>query len=620
LAGRKNAYMGIPGCYAGKLLFVNLSDGSIKEETPTERIYREFVGGNGLGVRILYERMNARANALGPENILGFVAGSLTGTPAPGSGRHMLVTKSPLTGTWAESNSGGTFGPELKTAGYDGVFFFGISPKPVYLLIRNGSAELRDASEIWGKDAYETQDYLLQSLEDPDIKIACIGPSGEARSLLSGIVSERGRIAARNGVGAVMGSKRLKALAVKGGVQTIAAADPEKFNRAIKQFLALLKTNEYAKGLAAAGTGSNISFLVAIGDAPLKNWTLSGLESLPTVTNLDGGNMDKYKIGSYGCYACPISCGAIIRQNVGPYAIKDEMHRPEYQSLAALGGMLMNDNLEAVIKANDICNRYGIDTVGVGGTIAMAMECYEKGLISKEDTDGIELTWGNADAIVALVEKVAKREGFGAILADGTQKAAERIGKGAEEYAISIRGKSLAYHDPRISPTLGTANIADANPAHHMDSQITGMLNAGAPIGTDPALQASKLNPFSGYVIGSEYHQLLNAAGLCSLYTVATTPPPIAELIAGAGGWDFSWEEALMAGRRILTLRQAFNAREGLTPDQFELPKRIASSAKVDYSALRDGYFSEMGWDVKSGKPSKEALAQLGLTELTADL
>lgn len=612
--------MGIPGCYAGKLLFVNLSDGSIKEETPTERIYREFVGGNGLGVRILYERMNARANALGPENILGFVAGSLTGTPAPGSGRHMLVTKSPLTGTWAESNSGGTFGPELKTAGYDGVFFFGISPKPVYLLIRNGSAELRDASEIWGKDAYETQDYLLQSLEDPDIKIACIGPSGEARSLLSGIVSERGRIAARNGVGAVMGSKRLKALAVKGGVQTIAAADPEKFNRAIKQFLALLKTNEYAKGLAAAGTGSNISFLVAIGDAPLKNWTLSGLESLPTVTNLDGGNMDKYKIGSYGCYACPISCGAIIRQNVGPYAIKDEMHRPEYQSLAALGGMLMNDNLEAVIKANDICNRYGIDTVGVGGTIAMAMECYEKGLISKEDTDGIELTWGNADAIVALVEKVAKREGFGAILADGTQKAAERIGKGAEEYAISIRGKSLAYHDPRISPTLGTANIADANPAHHMDSQITGMLNAGAPIGTDPALQASKLNPFSGYVIGSEYHQLLNAAGLCSLYTVATTPPPIAELIAGAGGWDFSWEEALMAGRRILTLRQAFNAREGLTPDQFELPKRIASSAKVDYSALRDGYFSEMGWDVKSGKPSKEALAQLGLTELTADL
>ncbi|MBN1569536.1 MAG: aldehyde ferredoxin oxidoreductase family protein [Acidobacteria bacterium] len=612
--------MAIPGCYAGKILFVDLTEGILKEETPTERIYREFIGGNGLGVRILYERMNARVNALGPENILGFVVGTLTGTSAPGSGRHMLVTKSPLTGTWAESNSGGAFGPELKTAGYDGVFFLGISPKPVYLLIREGSAELRDASHIWGKDAYETHDFLRQSLNDPDIKIACIGPSGEAQSLLSGVVSERGRIAARNGVGAVMGSKRLKAFAVKGGVKDIQAADPEKYSQAIRQFHALLKTNEYAKALAAAGTGSNISFLVSIGDAPLKNWTLSGIEALPTITNLDGSNMDKYKVGSYGCYACPITCGAIIRQNAGPYAIKDEMHRPEYQSLAALGAMLMNDNLEAVIKANDICNRYGIDTVGVGGTIAMAMECYEKGLIGKGDTDGIELTWGNADAIVALVEKVAKREGFGALLADGTQLAAERIGKGAEEYAIAIRGKSLAYHDPRISPVLGTANIADANPAHHMDSQITGMLNEGAPIGTDPALKASKANPFSSYVIGSEYHQLLNAAGLCSLYTVATTPPPIAELIAGAGGWDFSWDEALKAGRRILTLRQAFNAREGLTPDQFELPKRIASSAKVDYSALRDGYFLEMGWDPKTGKPSKKALAETGLIQLAGDL
>ncbi len=617
---RESAPMGISSCYAGKMLFVNLSDGSIKEETPAEKIYRDFIGGNGLGIRILYERMRARVEGLGPENMLGFVVGSLTGTSAPGSGRHMVVTKSPLTGTWAESNSGGTFGPELKTAGFDAVFFHGISPKPVYLLIADGKAELKDASEIWGKDAYETQDMLLQSLGDPGIKIACIGPAGEAQSLLAGIVSERGRIAARNGVGAVMGSKRLKAVAVKGGARKIAPADPEKFNQAVEQFMALLKNNEYAKALAAAGTGSNISFLVAIGDAPLKNWTLSGIDALPTVTNLDGANMDKYKIGNYGCYACPIMCGAIIKQNSGPFAIKDQMHRPEYQTLAALGGMLMNDNLEAVIKANDICNRYGIDTVGVGGTVAMAMECYEHGLITKEDTDGIELNWGSAEAIVALVEKVAKREGFGAVLADGSQMAAERIGKGAEKYAISIRGKSLAFHDPRMSPALGTANIADANPAHHMDSQITGMLNEGAPIGSDPALQASKSNPFSSYVIGSAYHQLLNAAGLCSLYTVATTPPPIAELIAGAGGWDFSWSEAMRAGRRILTLRQAFNAREGLTPDQFELPKRIASSVKIDYSALRDGYFSEMGWDLKSGKPTKQALADLGLGELAADL
>ncbi len=612
--------MAIPSCYAGKILVVDLTAGTLNEETLGEGVYRGFVGGNGLGIRVLYEKVRAGVDGLGPENILGFVCGCLTGTLAPGSGRHMLVTKSPLTGTWAESNSGGTFGPELKNAGYDAVFFSGISPHPVYLVIREGKAELRDASLLWGKDAYDTQDMLLQSFKDPRMKIACIGPSGEALSLLAGVVSERGRIAARNGVGAVMGSKRLKAVAVAGGTQKIAPSNPGKFDEAMQRFLTIIQNNEYAKGLAAAGTGSNISFLVSIGDAPLKNWRLSGLEALPNVTNLDGGNMDKYKVRSYGCYACPISCGAIIRQTDGRFAIKDQMHRPEYQTLAALGGMLMNDNLEAVIKANDICNRYGIDTMGVGSGIAMAMECYENALLSREDMDGIDLTWGNADAIVAMVEKIAKREGFGALLADGALKAAERIGKGAEKYAVAIRGKSLAFHDPRLSPVLGTANIADANPAHHMDSQITGMLHEGAPIGSDPALQAPKTNPFAGYVIGSGYHQLLNAAGLCSLYTVATTPPPIAELIAGACDWDFGWDEALAAGRRILTLRQAFNAREGLTPDQFELPKRIASTAKVDFAALRNGYFAEMGWDLKSGKPSKEALAALGLADLTRDL
>ena len=612
--------MTVPKCYAGKVLFVDLSRGIVHEAHPQESIYREFVGGNGLGIRFLYENMKAGTDALGPDNILGFVVGGLTGTSAPGSGRHMVVTKSPLTGAWAESNSGGALGPELKNAGYDAVFFSGISPKPVYLLVHNDSAILKDATELWGKDTCETEDHLKHLLRDSQIRIAGIGPAGEVQSLLSGIVSERGRIAARNGVGAVMGSKRLKAIVVKGDAQSIVPANPGEFEQALYKFLNIINNNEFAKALSASGTGNNISTLTAIGDAPLKNWQLQGIYALPTVTNLDSGNMDKYKVGNYGCFACPITCGAIIRQQNGPYAIKDEMHRPEYQSITALGGLLMNDNLEAVIKANDICNRYGIDTVGVGGGIAMAMECYENGLISKADTDGIELEWGNAAAIVALTEKIAKREGFGAILADGAQKAAERIGQGAERFAMAIRGKSLANHDPRMSPALGTTNIADANPAHHMDSQITGMLIDGASVGSDPALKTSRENPFAGYVIGNAYHQLLNAAGMCSLNTVATTPPPVAELIAGASGWDFDWEEAIKVGRRILTLRQAFNAREGLTPDKFELPKRITATSKTDYVALRTGYFNEMKWDVQSGKPSREVLHELELTELAQDL
>ncbi|MBN2243076.1 MAG: aldehyde ferredoxin oxidoreductase family protein [Acidobacteria bacterium] len=612
--------MGAPACYAGKVLFVDLAKGILREEELQEKTCRDFIGGNGLGVRVLYEKMRAGVDPMGPDGIVGFVVGNLTGTTAPGSGRHMLVAKSPLTGTWAESNSGGSFGPELKTAGYDAVFFSGISPRPVYLLLKDGKAGLRDASHLWGRDAYETQDLLSGEINDRRLKISCIGPSGERMSLLAGVVSERGRMAARNGVGAVMGSKNLKAFAVSGGVRKIKAEDPDRFRRAVKDFLSIIKNNEYAKGLAAAGTGKDISLLVSMGNTPLKNWRLSGLESLPGVSNLDGANMDKYKVGRFGCYACPVSCGAIIQQREGPFAIKDRMHRPEYQTLAALGGMLMNDNLEAVIKANDICNRYGIDTMGVGGAIAMAMECYENGLIGRGDTDGIDLTWGNAQAIVAMVEKVAKREGFGEVLADGTQKAAERIGKGAEQYAVSVRGKSLACHDPRLSPALGTANIADANPAHHMDSQITGMLSEGASIGSDPALKVPEGNPFASYAIGSAYHQLLNAAGLCSLFTIATTPPPITDLVAGACGWDFGWREALETGRRILALRQAFNAREGLTPDQFELPKRITAATRVDYRSLREGYFKEMQWDIRTGKPSREALEKLGLLELARDL
>lgn len=623
------------GGYAGKVLFVNLSNRVIKEEKIPEIIYRDFIGGYGLGIRILYERMEPKKDPLGPDNMLGFVTGPLTATPIPGSGRCMVVTKSPLTGTWGEANTGGNLGPELKEAGYDSIFFVGASAKPVYLLVKDGKAQLNDASKIWGKDTYETDDMLHQEIGDKDVKIACIGPAGESLSLLASIVNEKGRIAARSGVGAVMGSKKLKAVAVKGGVRKILVADKNKLLEARQKFQAIMKASPFQEGLTAAGTAGGLSSLVSIGDSPVKNWRLSGLEAMPSVTNLNGVNMDKYKIKSYGCRSCPVRCGAIIEQKKGPFAIKDEMHRPEYESIVALGNLLMNDNLDSVIKANDICNRYGIDTMSVGGTIAFAMECYENGLISKKDTDGLDLTWGNADAVVAIAEKMARREGFGAILADGTAKAAERIGKESQNYAMAILGQSLPYHDARMAPAAGTALISDANPAHHMDCQVTSQLEAGGSIGTDPALQKSKLQPMGDfdkkgpmYAIGAKFHQLFNAAGLCALYTVGSTAP-IAELIAGVTGWDFSWEEGLKAGHRILTLRQAFNAREGLTPDKIGLPSRIreeplkvgpGAGIKIDFDTLRKGYFAAMGWDIRSGKPLPQTLGELGLSGLTSDL
>jgi len=622
------------GGYTGKILFVDLTTGSMREEPPPESLYRDFIGGTGLGVRILYEHIKPKADPLGPENVLGFVTGPLTGTPTPGSGRLTVVAKSPLTGAWADSNSGGFWGPELKWAGYDAIFISGISPKPAYLLLSGGKAELRDAAHLWGKDANETDDILQQELGKPQVRVACIGPAGEACSLISGIVNERERIAARSGVGAVMGSKRLKAIAVRGGKKNIPVAQPEKFKLARADYLKKLKNSKFQQGLTAAGTGGGTSFLLSIGDCPTKNWNSTGTESMPTCVNLDSANMDKYKLKSYGCHACPVRCGAIIEVKEGPFATKGGIRRPEYETLAALGALCLNDSVEAVIKANEICNLYGLDTMAVGNVIAFAMECYENGLITKEDTDGIELAWGNGEAVVALTEKMAKREGFGAVLADGAEKAAERIGKGSEKYAMHVHGQRLPYHDPRNSPALGTSIMSDAQPASHMNTEGTNLLEQGVPLGSDPLLQSPKLAIYGDYegkgpmyATGAAYYQLLSSSGLCALYTVAFAVP-VAELIAPVTGWDFDWEEGLKAGRRILTLRQAFNAREGLSPEEFKLPERVmlpqsvgpSTGVKIDFDSLKNSYFAAMGWDLKSGKPYRQTLIELGLDELTSDL
>ncbi len=623
----------MPGGYTGKILFVDLTTGAIKEESPSESVYRDFIGGIGLGVRILYERMKPKANPVGPDNILGFVTGPLTATPTPGSGRITVVTKSPLTGTWAESNAGGSLGPELKAAGYDAIFFSGIAPKPVYLLLAGGKAELKDASYLWGKNTSETEDILKHELGESKAVIACIGPAGELGSLISGIVTDKGRIAARSGVGVVMGSKRLKAVVMRGRGK-VSVAQPEKLKSVRNDFLKNIKSSGFQQGLSKVGTGGGLSFLVSIGDSPIRNWQTSGLEAMPTCTNLDGANMDKYKLRDYGCHACPVRCGAIVEVKEGPFATEGETHRPEYETLAALGSFCLTDNVESVIRANEICNLYGLDTIAAGAAVAFAMECYENGLIGKEETDGVELTWGNAEAMIAVLEKLGRREGFGAILADGVEKAAERIGKGSEKYAMHVHGQGLPYHDPRNNPCRGTSYIADANPGRHMDSEGTTVLEHGGSLGADPALRTPKLDVYGDfqskgpmYAIGAEFYQLLSSSGLCALLMIDNVVP-VSELIAAVTGWDFSWTEGLEVGRRILTLRQAFNAREGLLPADFKLPRRVmnpasvgaAAGVEIDFDSLRNSYFAAMGWDIKSGKPSHQALIDSGLDKLAADL
>lgn len=625
----------MPNGYAGKLLFVDLTEGTIRTESPGEETCRKYLGGTGLGVRILYERMKPGADPLGAENVLGFVTGPLTGTGVPGGGRYTVVAKSPVTGAWADSNSGGFWGPELKWAGYDGVFFSGISPLPVYLWIQEDRAELREASHLWGKNTREADVILQKELGSPLPRVVCIGPAGETCSLMAGIVNERGRIAAKGGVGAVMGSKRLKAIAVRGDrKRKIPVADPGKLRLVQKEFIKDLQASPFHQRLTASGTGGGTSFLLSIGDCPTRNWNATGTNAMTTCDRLNSGNMDKYKLQSYGCDACTVRCGALIQVKEGPFATNEVMHRPEYETLAALGALCLNDNVESVIKANEICNLYGLDTIAVGGAIAFAMECYEKGLITKRETDGIELKWGSGDAVVALTEKIAERQGIGDVLADGVKKGAERIGRGSEELAVHVGGHRLPYHDPRVSPSLGLHYIADAQPACHMGHQGASLLAQGRGLGADPLLQPPRVDYYGDYdkkgemhARGLAYFQILSSSGLCALYTIGF-PVPVVELLAPVTGWDIGWEEGIQTGRRILTLRQAFNARDGVLPGTFKLPKRFlepltvgpAAGRTIDFETMKKDYFRAMAWDLATGKPAPESLADLGLAELIKDL
>jgi len=435
----------VTGGYAGKIGFVNLSSGEIREQELDEKLARYFIGGHGLGARILFENQKGRVDALGPENVLGFVTGPLTGTPVPTGGRYAVVCKSPLTGGWGDANSGGFFGPELKFAGWDAIFVSGIASKPSYLMITNAGIEIKDASRLWGKDAIETEEALASEIGDPKIRVACIGPASEKLSLISGICNDKGRYAGRSGVGAVMGSKRLKAVVVrgKGKVAVVDGASIKKLNQ---EFTRKMKDVGFIQTLIKYGTCGNTVAVVGSGVSPIKNWQLTGAESFPTVEKIGGDNVIAYETKKYGCFSCPIRCGGITTVSSGKYPVT-ETHKPEYET-------------------NDMCNRGGLDTISTGSVIAFVMECYEHGIITRADTDGMELTWGNAEAMIAMTEKIIHREGFGDVLADGVKVAAKKIGKGAEKLAMHVGGQEPGLHNATFFPGRGTGFVADPRSAH----------------------------------------------------------------------------------------------------------------------------------------------------------
>jgi aldehyde:ferredoxin oxidoreductase len=614
--------------YAGKILFVDLSNQKTEIRKPDESTYRKYLGGAGLGTKIVFDHVPQHADPFGPENLLGFVTGPLTGTGVPGGGRFTVVAKSPVTGGCADANSGGYWGPELKKCGFDAVFFSGIAKEPVYITIIDDEITFRSAKHLWGQNTYQTNDLIQNELENPSCKVACIGPAGEKLSMISGIVNEKGRIASRAGVGAVMGSKLLKAVVVQSTrSKKLSVFDQKKLNAVVKTYTKNLRESNFHRGLTDVGTGGGTSFLLSIGDCPTRNWKDTGKDSMPTCTNLDSARMDKYKLKKYGCHACTVRCGALIDVKEGSFKTKEEIHRPEYETLAGMGTLCLNDNIEAVIKANEICNMYGIDTIAAGGAVAFAIECFEKGLISTKDTGGLELKWGDGEVVVHLTEMIAKQEGIGQLLSQGVRKASETIGGDSKDFAMQVGGHRLAFHDPRMNPSLGAHYICDPQPGHHMGPQGAELLENGANIGDHPLLKSPGFDVFADYdkkgplyVNGSAYFQLLSSGGMCALFAISM-PIPVVDLLAPITGWDLDWDEGLKTGKRILNIRQAFNAREGIKPDSFKLPKRFEEALKIgpgegkriDYKAVKKAFFGEMKWDLESGIPDKKALEELDL-------
>ena len=602
--------------FMGKMLWVDLENGNLREEKIDDGLAREYIGGYGLGARLLYEKMKPGVDPLGPENVLGFVTGPLAGTPSTGGSRYTVVGKSPLTGGWGDANSGGVFGPRLKFAGFDAVFFTGISAKPVYLFIDEGNAQLRDAGRLWGKDSYETEDCIKEELGE-DVSVACIGPSGEKLALISGIANDHGRIAARSGLGAVMGSKKLKALVVKGKLP-VPMVDEEGANE-LRKNTTLAADSGF---LNKYGTCGGLVPAVVSGDSPVKNWAGISARDFPNPEKIGGDAIAEKVQRKYACYRCKIACGGLLAEGTGEYKYPAGTKKPEYETVAMFGSNSLNDDLDAVIKCNDICNRMGLDTISTGGVIAFAIECYENGIITKDDTDGLEMTWGNHKSIVAMTEKLANREGFGDILADGVRVAAERIGKGSEAYAMHMRGQEFGAHDPKYRFKWAIAYKADATPARHSQGPAHDV--PGLPV---PDLGTTQENMQPGYALQNNWQHVVQSLGMCKI-VYGCLPDIDAQMnaIKTVTGWDVTFDELFLTGERIANLRHLFCLREGVNILQQNYPDRIAGRPPEEDGGLKGVTIEEerivseflhaMDWDPATAMPSKSKLEELGLQDL----
>jgi aldehyde:ferredoxin oxidoreductase len=607
--------------FNGKILNVDLSAGTIEAEHLPEQMYRTYLGGYGLGARLLFDRIPRGADPLGPDNVLGLCPGLLTGTPLFGI-RYQAVGKSPKTGGWGDANAGGDVGPHLKNAGWDAVLFRGISERPVYLHIEDDRATLQPASDLWGMDAIAVEKKLKER-HGNKASVASIGEAGEKLSYMAGICNEWGRLAGRSGLGAVMGSKRLKAVVINSSRAIILGDDKDirALRRAsLDEFIPPLTSFFRTYGTTGITAGSALS-----GDSPVKNWGGAGTADFPKAMELLGDNFNKRMQKHYACWHCPVACGAESKESENPqYPYPARTHRAEYETACSFGTLSLNADIDYLQYANHLCNLYGLDTIAAGAVIAFAIECFENGLITKEDTDGIDLRWSNPDASIAMLHKIAKREGFGDVLADGIKKAADRIGPRSQPFAMHVGGEELPMHDAKLQPEYFTTYKLDPTPARHTQYESGARGQWGVP-----ATQEEKgvgTGRAAHHKAAAEYIHVVNATGMCSFIMMVGPNNRIPEWINATTGWDTTIEELQKTGERIANLRMAFEVREGGNPAKREIPGRLVGSPPLkegpfedftlDWKTQEKEYLAACDWDPETTKPSRRKLEELGLKDV----
>jgi aldehyde:ferredoxin oxidoreductase len=615
--------------YGGHILRINLTDGTVQRHPTEEGLARAFLGGRGLNVKRLWDEVAAHTDGLSPDNVLVFGVGPLVGTTFPGGARFNVSAMSPQTGILGDSNAGGFFGPELKYAGYDQLIIEGRADQPVYLWIKDDQIELRDGRGLWGCDVWDTTGAILDELGVPEVQVATVGQGAENGVRFAGVFANLNRAAARTGMGTVMAAKNLKAVAVR-GTRNFKVADMARFGEIIGRMDQVIYDHAEYEVRYRLGTTKRVKALNGIGGLPARHFQFGCFDDADAVS---GEAIEQlYKVKSKACFACTIPCSRFL--DVADSRFPGlRMEGPEYEPLAGFTVRVGNADLALGLKCVDLANRYGLDAISLSEVIAWAMECHQRGLLSREEADGLDLTWGNGETILVLVHKVAEREGFGDLLADGVKYAAERLGRGSEEYALHGKGLEVFQADPRSIKAYGLGNAVASRGADHLRSEPwfefsndpdEGIRRYGIP---ETAFRLEYKG--KGLVVKhfEEMAAIADSTGVCkNTYNNMEVLDwdGTADLLAAATGWDFTGEEVRQAGERIVNLERLFIAREGITRADDTLPRRFleepmpegsgpSTGALLELEPMLDEYYRARGWDLASGLPTKEKLAELGL-------